>query len=256
MKTTPVLLAGALVYALAAFCPPAGAQTITYIVVSEEGTRLGSGTLGDVRVLVPLGASLQFDCKDGRAYLEEVRLSDGGTTETGLDNLKGKLLPLSVTSGKSGVVGARRQLVFRFVMGTPGEEDANKPRQEAVVAFVDDLPWWAIGDTVAYAITRQTGNTAVAGAGVFLELSRVRFLRWLPRGSVQYVFAVHLLPPPKEGTAADIGLAPVGLGFFGSRLVMGFGSNVSNRGLRPRDHDRYFYVGFSASSILRPKAPK
>jgi hypothetical protein len=137
--------------------------------------------------------------------------------------------------------------------------------EEVTVTF-DQPTWWTVADTIAYAVMRETGNTAIAGAGVFMDplalgnglwnLMRGRFPNYA-RGQdvIQASIVVHLLPPAEEGSAADIGVAPVGFGFFGNRLVMGVGWNISRRGLRPTNHNRYVYLGFSASELLKPKLP-
>ena len=116
-------------------------------------------------------------------------------------------------------------------------------------------PAWLITDTVAYAVTRQSGNTAIAGAGLFFDLPHWGFLRW-SKGWLRWSFVTHLLPPAQAGSAADIGISPIGVGLFGNRLVLGVGWDISRRGLRPNEHNRYVYIGFSVSELLKPKPPE
>ena len=111
--------------------------------------------------------------------------------------------------------------------------------------------WWVIADTVAYAVTRQEGNTPIAGAGAFLDFPQWKFLR-ATKGYVRWSLVVHLLPPANEGDPADLGIAPLGLGLFDNKLVLGLGWNVSRKGQRPEESNRYFYIGFSASQVLNP----
>jgi hypothetical protein len=67
---------------------------------------------------------------------------------------------------------------------------------------------------------------------------------------------VHLLPPRESGEAADLGIAPLGVSFLGNRLVLGWGWNVSRYGTRPDRNNMYFYIGISASSLLKPSPPQ
>jgi len=115
-----------------------------------------------------------------------------------------------------------------------------------------DEGWWTVADTVAYAVTRQQGNTAIAGAGVFFDLPHWKFLS-KTKGIFRWSVVVHLLPPVAKDEPADIGIAPLGFSLFGNRVVAGIGWNISRQGLRPEEHNRYVYVGFSASQILKPE---
>jgi hypothetical protein len=118
--------------------------------------------------------------------------------------------------------------------------------------LVPDEGWWTVADTVAYAVTRQQGNTAIAGAGVFFDFPRWGFLA-KTKGILRWSVVVHLLPPAAKDEPADIGIAPLGISLFGNRVVAGIGWNISREGLRPESHNRYVYVGFSASQILKPE---
>ncbi len=85
-------------------------------------------------------------------------------------------------------------------------------------------------------------------------------MNWARGGNLRWSFVAHFLPAEgsdaaeegKTGAAADIGIAPIGIGLFENKVVVGLGWNISRNGQRPEKHNRYFYIGFSASQIFKP----
>jgi hypothetical protein len=161
---------------------------------------------------------------------------------------KDRALPLALVGGRLPPAAASTVLV------TIETKDTNGVLSESdyVVRYSLSERWWAVADTVAYAVTRQQGNTAIAGAGVFFDLPHWGFLN-KTRGFLRLSVVVHLLPPAGKNEPADIGIAPIGISLFGNRVVAGVGWNISREGLRPDQSNRYVYVGFSASQLLNPK---
>ncbi len=129
--------------------------------------------------------------------------------------------------------------------------DSTTASGDYVVRFELPYRWWVVADTVAYAVTRQQGNTAIAGAGAFFDFPQWGILK-KTKGFLRWSLVVHLLPPARKDDPADVGIAPIGLSLFGNRVVVGIGWNISRKGLRPNEHNRYVYVGFSASQLLNP----
>jgi hypothetical protein len=161
-------------------------------------------------------------------------------------------LPLTLPSGRGQVLDRAGLVRFRIEV-----RKGTDTLFEEFSVRLSERSWWMITDTVAYAITRDSGNTAIAGAGVFIDPCKiVSVRRWRLCGQqdlIRWSFVVHLLPPAQESDPADIGLSPIGAGLFDNRIVLGVGWNASRRGLRPVDHNRYVYVGFSASQVLNPR---
>lgn len=223
--------------------------TILYVAQSPDGTRIGPATATGEPITLQYGSTLRvFLGKDAGciAIVEELQLEGESRVK---DPLKGRPLPVVVMSGEGWHVTKPGKAILRIRLTQCGDtEGKDELHEELALEFVEDRRWWSIADTVAYAVTRDSGNTAIAGAGLFVELP---FLQRL-RGIVQCSFVLHLLPPTKEGEASDLGFSPIGFGLFGNRVVFGTGWNISRRGLRPGDHNRYIYVGFSVSKLLNP----
>lgn len=227
---------------------------VVYLATTPSGARIGPLPLLSGQATLRVGSTIQIyaDAEQCKCTARLVELRDG-TKVIPTD----VALPVNIGSGPGqDVEGAT--LVRLRVKVTPNkaaDDKATPPDkfEELMIRFVDDT-WWMVADTVAYAVTRQSGNTAVAGAAIFINPFRWKYLR--PLSFVQYAFAVHLLPPAEKGSAADIGVAPIGIGLFEGRFVAGAGWDISRKGERPDSHNRYVYLGFSASRLLNPKLPE
>lgn len=161
---------------------------------------------------------------------------------------KDKGLPVALAGGKLPLAAAGTVVATIEIQ----KDDETKATGDYVVHYGLPDRWWVVADTVAYAVTRQQGNTAIAGAGVFFDLPHWKFLN-ATRGFLRLSVVVHLLPPAAKDDPADLGIAPIGISLFGNRVVAGIGWNISRQGLRPPENNRYVYVGFSASQLLNPK---
>jgi hypothetical protein len=137
-----------------------------------------------------------------------------------------------------------------------GKKNDDDMRFELSAASDD---WWQVTDTEAYAVTRQSGATAVAGAGIFISPTKlwsvVSGKRYIHQSYLMFSFVAHVLPTGVQNSPADIGISPIGIGLFGNRAVMGVGCNISENGVRPVSHNRYVYIGFSASKLFVPVSP-
>jgi hypothetical protein len=180
-------------------------------------------------------------CVGCSAQVVEVQGEDGE-----IPSLKGLSLPVILRSG-SGTLMTKPGRVSFSIDVKAADSTAAPRREHVVIRFAGKTPWWSVTDTIAYAVTRQQGSTAVAGVGAFVQVPKARWL--------QYAFVFHLLPPGPDKEGPEMGIAPIGLGFFDGRIVMGVGWNVSRKSLRPSDHDRYVYIGVSASKLINPKPP-
>jgi hypothetical protein len=225
------------------------AQQLIAEVVSPTGhrrTMVLNDSSGHVNAELQSAVRLAVDpeaCKGCKAELVTL-LQDGEEQES----WKGRSLPVALVGGHLPPAAASTVLVTVKVE----DESQAVTKSDYVIRYSLSEGWWAVADTVAYAVTRQQGNTAIAGAGVFFDLPH-----WGPlnktRGFLRFSLVVHLLPPAGKNEPADIGIAPIGISLFANRVVAGIGWNISRQGLRPRENNRYVYVGFSASQLLNPK---
>jgi hypothetical protein len=235
------------------------ASEVRYAILGSDGAQLGEGTIDGGRLSAPLGGAVRFTCNAcgftvvdiGGAFINQLTCTDTKPT-CGRITLNATKLPIVLWSGADTPIEKPGVVVLK--VGTPDVTTAGKATGSAetvVVDFGGSERWWQVTDTFAYAVTRDSGNTAIAGAGVFVNVPK-----WLVpfralRDQLRYSVVVHLLPPVGGESPADLGIAPIGFGLFGNRVVFGVGWNVSRRGIRPTSHNQYFYVGFSASQVLR-----
>lgn len=225
---------------------------IRYRMENATGALVSEGDLTAGRLSVPSGGSIRFTHADEGFVLLEVA---GTFRDAVLCTAPGAAcrplkegtapLPIILSSGPGTPIEGSGSVMVKM-----GKSDGTKA-EAILLDFGGEERWWQVTDTFAYAVTRDAGNTAIAGAGVFVTLPRWILPFRKLREQVRYSMVVHLLPPARENDPADLGISPIGFGLFGNRVVTGIGWNVSRRGLRPQSHNTYFYVGFSASQVLR-----
>jgi hypothetical protein len=218
-------------------------QSVLYEIEYPSGVKGGPSIAHGQNLPFPEGSRLRLFC-DCKASLDNIQFKGQDTISTWTSIQK--KLPVVLVSGGHGGIGGEGSAVVEWLV-----EEGNGKQKKGTLS-VDgtraESPW-TIGDSVAYAVTRTTGNTAIAGVGLFINLPG--FTR-IPARLLRYAFMVHLLPPQESGGAADLGIAPLGVSFLGNRLVLGIGWDVSRYGTRPTRNNMYFYVGISASNLLRP----
>jgi len=231
------------------------AGAVTYIATTPDGNRYGPALANGEHLKLPLGATvaLLID-KDCRSAKVSKALFGSGTS---IGEIKDSSLPTTLVTGDNWTVRENGTVEIQVEVT---QTDDSKHFETMSIEVGGQRQWWTIADTVAYAVTRQSGNTAIAGAGLFVDVPDPLFGKWKfltdkinkLHGVLQYSVVLHLLPPGNSG-AADLGIAPIGIGLFGNRIVAGVGWNISRRGQRDDSHNRYVYFGISASKLLSPK---
>jgi hypothetical protein len=238
-------------FALAAGAPSSSWAAVNYRVDLPDGSHLQSVAVGSRQDHIPLGSAIHFELASGCACTATVTIVRLDEQPVAITNAN---VPTDIRSGKNAEVAQAGLLFVQLSVQAAGTTTV-----ESMTIRIDSDTWWSIADTEAYAILRTSGNTAIAGAGIFVDPGQFAnaFLSFFhlkthlpPLQQLRMSFVVHLLPPGETGGAADIGIAPIGVGLFGNRIVMGMGWDISQKGLRPDRHNRYVYVGFSASRLL------